>query len=69
MKKLYKEPLLHFLIIGTLIFVVFSIVNKEKDVARGNKIIVSTAEIERFTGSLLVYSEDGFFLVIDETKK
>ena len=49
MKKLYKEPLLHFLIIGALIFVVFSIVNKEEKSMSGNKIVVSTAEIERLS--------------------
>jgi hypothetical protein len=49
MKKWHKEPLLHFLIIGALIFVLFSIVNKEEDIVSGNKIIVSTAEIERLS--------------------
>jgi hypothetical protein len=47
MKKWYKEPLLHFLIIGAAIFVLFSIVNKEESFESGNKIIVSTADIER----------------------
>jgi hypothetical protein len=49
MKKWHKEPLLHFLIIGALVFVLFSIVNKEEDIVSGNKIIVSTAEIERLS--------------------
>ncbi len=49
MKKWYKEPLFHFLIIGALIFVVFSILNKEEDTVSGNKIVVSTAEIERLS--------------------
>jgi len=31
MKRLYKEPLLHFLIIGAVIFVLFSIVNKDEN--------------------------------------
>jgi len=30
MKKWLKEPLLHFLIIGALIFIVFSVINKEE---------------------------------------
>jgi peptidyl-prolyl cis-trans isomerase C len=51
MKKLYKEPLLHFLIIGALIFVVFSIVNKDEIDVSGNKIVVSTAEIERLSAN------------------
>jgi len=49
MKKWHKEPLLHFLIIGAMIFVLFSIVNKEEDTVSGNKIVVSTAEIERLS--------------------
>ena len=49
MKKFYKEPLLHFLIIGALIFVLFSIVNKDEDIVSGNKIVVSSAEIERLS--------------------
>jgi hypothetical protein len=49
MKKLYKEPLLHFLIIGALIFVLFSIVNKEESIVSENKIVVSIAEIERLS--------------------
>ncbi len=51
MKKLYKEPLLHFLIIGVLIFTLFSIVNKEEDIVSGNKIIVSAADIQRLSSS------------------
>ncbi len=49
MKKLYKEPLLHFLIIGVLIFTLFSIINKEEDIVSGNKIVVTVAEIERLS--------------------
>ena len=51
MKKWHKEPLLHFLIIGAMIFVLFSIVNKEEDTVSGNKIVVSTAEIERLSNN------------------
>jgi hypothetical protein len=50
-KKYYKEPLLHFLIIGAMIFVLFSIVNKEEAVTTGNNILVSTADIERLSGN------------------
>ena len=46
MKKWHKEPLLHFLIIGALIFVVFSIVNKDEIDLSGNKIVVTAADIE-----------------------
>ena len=51
MKKLYKEPLLHFLIIGSLIFVLFSIVNKDAINVSDNKIVVTAAEIERLSGN------------------
>ncbi len=51
MKKWYKEPLLHFLIIGALIFVVFSIVNKDEITVSGNKIVVTAAEIERLSAN------------------
>jgi hypothetical protein len=49
MKKWCKEPLLHFLVIGALIFVVFSIANKEEAAVSGNKIVVSSVEIERLS--------------------
>ncbi len=49
MKKLHKEPLLHFLIIGALIFVLFSIVNKDEIKISENKIVVSTGDIERLS--------------------
>ena len=51
MNKWYKEPLLHFLIIGALIFVVFSIVNKDEINVSGNKIVVTSAEIERLSAN------------------
>ncbi|MBW2573770.1 MAG: peptidyl-prolyl cis-trans isomerase, partial [Deltaproteobacteria bacterium] len=47
MKKWCKEPLLHFLVVGVVIFVLFSIVNKDEDTLSDNKIVVSSAEIER----------------------
>jgi len=49
MKHWHKEPLLHFLIIGAVIFVVFSIANKDEAAVSGNKIVVSTPEIERLS--------------------
>ena len=49
MKHWHKEPLLHFLIIGAVIFVVFSIANKEEAAVGGNKIVVSSAETERLS--------------------
>jgi len=51
MKKLFKEPLIHFLVIGALIFVVFAVVNKEEIAVDGRKIIVSAGDIERLSAS------------------
>jgi hypothetical protein len=51
MKKWHKEPLLHFLITGALIFVLFSIVNKDEVSVSENKIVVTAAEIERLSGN------------------
>ena len=49
MKHWHKEPLLHFLIIGAVIFVAFSIVNKDEIDISGNKIVVTAAEAERLS--------------------
>ena len=51
MKKWHKEPLLHFLIIGAMIFVLFSIVNKEETIVSGKKVIVSAGDIERLSSN------------------
>ena len=51
MEKLFKEPLIHFLVIGALIFVVFAVVNKEEIAVDGRKIIVSAGDIERLSVS------------------
>lgn len=51
MRKWIKEPLLHFLIIGAVIFVLFSIVNKDEIDVSGNKIVVTAAEIERLSNT------------------
>ncbi len=49
MKKWYKEPLFHFLIIGALIFLLFTILNKEESIVSEKKIIVSAGDIERLS--------------------
>ena len=48
MKERFKEPLLHFLVIGGLLFVLFSVVDKEErgDVIDG-RIVITTTDIER----------------------
>ncbi len=47
MKKWLKEPLLHFLVIGALIFISFSMVNTQEISVDEKKIVVSTGDIER----------------------
>ncbi len=49
MKKWHKEPLLHFLIIGALIFVLFSVVSDEDFTVENKKIVVSSGDIERLS--------------------
>lgn len=51
MKKWSKEPLLHFLVIGALIFVVFSVFSNEQTALDGNRIVVSAGDIERLSGN------------------
>jgi hypothetical protein len=51
MKKWLKEPLVHFLVIGALIFVVFSVVNNEESTLDGNKIVVSAGDIQRLSNN------------------
>jgi hypothetical protein len=53
MKKWLKEPLLHFLVIGALIFIVFSAVNEQEIRVDEKKIVVSTGDIERLTAKWL----------------
>ncbi len=51
MKSWYKEPLFHFLIIGAVIFVLFSIVNTEEDFVSDSKILVTSADIARLSNN------------------
>lgn len=51
MKKILKEPLLHFLVIGALIFIIFSVINKEEVNLDGKKIVVSAGDIERLSAN------------------
>lgn len=47
MKTWLKEPLLHFLLIGTFVFILFPVSNEEKQPVTGNKIIVTAADVGR----------------------
>ena len=51
MNKLFKEPLLHFLAIGALTFVIFAVLNTEEIAVDGGKIVVSAGDIERLSAS------------------
>jgi parvulin-like peptidyl-prolyl isomerase len=51
MKLWYKEPLLHFLAIGALIFGLFALVNDDRGYENKNKIEVTSADIERLSAS------------------
>lgn len=47
MTKLLREPLLHFLLIGAALFVVFGMVDNNPQGASDNKIVVSAGRIEQ----------------------
>ncbi len=44
-----REPLFHFLIIGSLIFVIFSALNREEYASSGSSIVVTASDIERLS--------------------
>jgi hypothetical protein len=46
-----KEPLLHFLVIGTLLFVVFAVFNKQENAVDIKKIVVSAGDMERLAAN------------------
>ncbi|MCP4769244.1 MAG: peptidyl-prolyl cis-trans isomerase [Gammaproteobacteria bacterium] len=47
MPKLLRDPLLHFLILGTLLFVVYTALNPPADATAGNLIRVTQGDIDR----------------------
>jgi hypothetical protein len=49
MKKLFKEPLFHFLVIGTLL--VFAVFNKQENAVDIKKIVVSAGDVERLAAN------------------
>jgi len=49
MKRLYKEPLVHFLLLGALLFGVFTLVNDEDSSIDTNRIEVIIGDIDRLT--------------------
>ena len=51
MKKLIKEPLLHFLCIGALVFILFSVVNQEENPVGGSRVVITTADIARLSNA------------------
>jgi hypothetical protein len=51
LKRILHEPLLHFLFIGTLLFVVFAVFNKQEIAVDSKKIVVSAGDIERLAAN------------------
>jgi hypothetical protein len=52
MKKLFKEPLLHFMVIGGLIFFAFfAVLNPGESAEDDRKIVVSAGDIERLSAN------------------
>ncbi len=47
MNNCLKEPLIHFLLIGALLFGLYSLVNPEEASVADNKIVVSAGDVER----------------------
>ncbi len=45
LKNLFREPLVHFLVLGVGIFVLFGVVGKVRD-EKSDRIVVSAAKIE-----------------------
>lgn len=51
MNKWLKEPLLHFLLIGALLFGLYSLLNPEETSFSDNRIVVSAGDIERLSAN------------------
>ena len=51
MNRWLKEPLVHFLLIGALIFGAYSLTNEEGPSRDGNRIVVSAGDIERLSAN------------------
>ena len=49
MQNFFKEPLLHFLLIGAALFVLFDLVNDRMSGAADNQVVVSAGRIEQLT--------------------
>ena len=51
MNKWLKEPLLHFLLLGALLFGLYSLVNPDEASIADNRIVVSAGDIERLSAN------------------
>ena len=49
MKKIIEEPLVHFLLLGGLIFVLYGFLNKNSENPAGNTIIIQDSDVLRLT--------------------
>lgn len=50
LKRIYREPLLHFLLIGATLFIAYSLSNEEGSVAP-NRIVVSSGQVEQLSAN------------------
>ncbi|MDQ7047298.1 MAG: hypothetical protein Q9M39_06650 [Sulfurovum sp.] len=53
LKKLLKEPLVHFLLIGIGLFILFSQLNDDKETKETQQIIINKSEIEVLTSTFM----------------
>jgi hypothetical protein len=49
-KRLLTEPLLHFLLLGTAVFIVFAVLDRP-DGLKGGKIVITAGKIEHLRAS------------------
>jgi len=50
LKRIYREPLLHFLLIGATLFIAYNLANEEGNVAP-NRIVVNSGQIEQLSAN------------------
>ena len=51
MNKWLKEPLLHFLLIGSILLGVYALVNPDDPSFSDNRIVISSGDIERLSAN------------------
>lgn len=51
MSKIFREPLLHFLLIGLALFLVFDAMNKDTETTNANEILITAVAVQRMATS------------------